>query len=208
MIPILPGIIRVIKKLKFELLEISVYKYIKLITMLQHYIKSFRKGLWDNKCLPAKWIAWRIILGQLHPDRGYTFMAFNAQEYIDAIRDKLPYLDDSDLQFLYDKINKKTRHTCYFAGPSLIVDNSYHNLATGKTREHIEGKWELVDDKYFLICYGSVDRLPSSYADNQLHGEGRYHKLAFSEKAMSYAREQKNIFLQSGMYKFYMYEFS
>ena len=44
------------KKLKFEVLEISVYKYIKLIVMLQHYIKSFRRGLWDNKCLPAKWI--------------------------------------------------------------------------------------------------------------------------------------------------------
>ena len=165
--------------------------------MLQHYIKSFRRGLWDNKCLPAKWIAWRIILGQLRHDQGYTFIALNAQEYIDSIRDKLPYLDDSDLQFLYDKINEnKTYYVYDFAGPSLIVDNSYRMLRTGKTWEHIEGKWESVDNKYFLKYSGRVQRLPSSYADQQLHGDGIYYDLFFSEKAMSYAREHWSSILQ------------
>ena len=43
---------------------------------------------------------------------------------------------------------------------------------------------------------GRVQRLPSSYADQQLHGDGIYYDLFFSEKAMSYARERWSSILQ------------
>lgn len=123
---------------------------------LGKFIKSFRKGLWDDIRVPNEWNSWHDLLIKYykHSKNGYLLRAKNKKEYVQQISKVLPYLNYQDLEYLYDQI-QKTKEPIYFAGPPLLIDNSQKIMVTGKIRDaaapKIFGPLGILDMVFFPV---------------------------------------------------------
>ena len=156
-------------------------KVLYLTSLIKSYIPGFCE---ERRPANNKWIEWYTNLKKMNK-QPIIFNAKNKDEYVKEMLFFLPYLNEDDIIIIYEKIKEKNEYSddinVYFASPSLITIDSYRILYSCEEYPY--------KNTFRLDTNNKVIRLPSSYTDNQLHGESQEEHFLFHEKAIDYSKK-------------------
>lgn len=181
-------------------------------SMLGYYLTSYN-NLWTDKSLPKEWLHYYNLYTDSSKYKKLVFKASNEEEFIKYLEEKLPHMNKEDFHEMYSKLNENIipydeKHIqdlknkdpdmpnhkyikgnyFYFAGPSLLIRDSVRMLYV--SHDCYVTKYAAVlyiPHQYVLDGGRVVNRKPSSYTDNKLHGECKYNDSPFAKKAMEYS---------------------